>query len=159
LRFQVQFLCESLLMTGAAQAQAQRKDRVATLLEELSSAAGPSDFEGTVRAIVVREFRASGLEVSTDGLGSVIGVLHGSGGTLRSICSTSEGRARRRARRGTRQGGRACGRRPGHDVLSPRQHPGDRRLRDCYALGVCLLAQFFDEVQVLVQAFCPGRDG
>jgi putative aminopeptidase FrvX len=73
----VQWLCFSLLIAAGAQAQPQRNDRVARLLEELSNAAGPSGFEEPVRAIVTREFRASGVEVSTDGLGSVIGVLRG----------------------------------------------------------------------------------
>jgi endoglucanase len=50
---------------------------MARLLEELANAPGPSGFEGAVRAILTREMRAAGLEVSTDGLGSVIGVLRG----------------------------------------------------------------------------------
>jgi endoglucanase len=47
-------------------------------LEELSNAPGPSGFEGPGREILLRELRASGVEVSTDGLGSVIGVWRGS---------------------------------------------------------------------------------
>ncbi|HLM98513.1 MAG TPA: M20/M25/M40 family metallo-hydrolase [Bryobacteraceae bacterium] len=58
----------------------QPTDRVERLLEELSNASGPSGFEGPVREIVARELRGQGLEVSTDGLGSVIGVLRGSSG-------------------------------------------------------------------------------
>jgi len=50
---------------------------VARLLQELSNAPGPSGFEGPVREILERELRAAGLEVSTDGLGSVIGALPG----------------------------------------------------------------------------------
>ncbi|PYV88704.1 MAG: glycosyl hydrolase family 5, partial [Acidobacteria bacterium] len=69
-------LCLSLFL--ALLAQVQPKDRIARLLEELSNAPGPSGFEGPVREIITRELRAAGLEVSTDGLGSVIGVLHGS---------------------------------------------------------------------------------
>jgi putative aminopeptidase FrvX len=58
-------------------------DRVAKLLKELSIAPGPSGFEGPVRAILLREFRAAGLETSNDGLGSVIGVLSGPSGSPR----------------------------------------------------------------------------
>jgi len=47
------------------------------LLAELSNADGVSGFEGSVRKILEREMRAAGLEVSTDGLGSIIGVLRG----------------------------------------------------------------------------------
>jgi endoglucanase len=47
-------------------------------MEELTGAPGPSGFEGPVREILTREFRAAGVEVSTDGLGSVIAVLRGS---------------------------------------------------------------------------------
>jgi putative aminopeptidase FrvX len=67
----------SLLLGEEASAQAQSKDRVARLLEELANAPGPSGFEGAVREILTREMRAAGLEVSTDGLGSVIGALGG----------------------------------------------------------------------------------
>jgi putative aminopeptidase FrvX len=69
------YLGLSLLLS--AEVLAQSKDRVARLLEELANAPGPSGFEGAVRAILTREMRAAGLEVSTDGLGSVIGVLRG----------------------------------------------------------------------------------
>jgi putative aminopeptidase FrvX len=58
--------------------QAERRDRISQLLEELSNAPGPSGFEGPVRDILMRHFRSAGLAVSTDGLGSVIGVLPGS---------------------------------------------------------------------------------
>ena len=61
-----------LLLGAVVLAQAQSKDRVARLLEELANAPGPSGFEGAVRGILAREMRAAGLEVSTDGLGSVI---------------------------------------------------------------------------------------
>src|SRR5690349_15879136 len=70
--------CLGLQPCRALQASAQPKDRTARVLEELSNAPGPSGFEGPVREILARELRAAGLEVSTDGLGSVIGVLHGS---------------------------------------------------------------------------------
>ena len=53
------------------------QDRVERLLGELSNASGASGFEGPVRGIVEREMRSANLEVSTDGLGSVIGVLRG----------------------------------------------------------------------------------
>jgi endoglucanase len=62
----------------ALRAAAQPKDETARLLEELSNAPGPSGFEGPVREILGRELRAAGLQVSTDGLGSVIGILRGS---------------------------------------------------------------------------------
>ncbi len=48
------------------------------LLEELSNAPAPSGFEGPVRDILRREFQAAGLEISNDGMGSIIGVLRGS---------------------------------------------------------------------------------
>jgi putative aminopeptidase FrvX len=70
--------CLGLLFGPARFAQAEQKDRVARLLEELTNASGPSGFEGPVRDILARELRAAGIEVSTDGLGSVIGVLRGS---------------------------------------------------------------------------------
>jgi endoglucanase len=50
---------------------------VEKLLAELSNAPAPSGFEGPIRKIMMREFRALGVEVSTDGLGSVIAVLPG----------------------------------------------------------------------------------
>src|SRR5712691_4925877 len=53
-------------------------DRVEMLLEELTNAPGVSGQEAEVRKIVLRELRAAGAEVSTDGLGSAIGVLRGS---------------------------------------------------------------------------------
>lgn len=53
-------------------------DRVEMLLEELTNAPGVSGQEAEVRKIVLRELRAAGSEVSTDGLGSAIGVLRGS---------------------------------------------------------------------------------
>lgn len=64
----------SLVVSSVAYPQ----DRVEKLLAELSNADGVSGFEGSVRKILEREMRAAGLEVSTDGLGSVIGVLRGS---------------------------------------------------------------------------------
>ena len=66
-----------LLLASAFPAAAQQGDRVARLLEELSNAPAPSGYEGSVRAILTREFHAAGLEVSNDGMGSVIGVLRG----------------------------------------------------------------------------------
>ncbi len=52
-------------------------DPTASMIEELVNAPGPSGFEGAVRTIIARELRASGATVSTDGLGSVIGVMRG----------------------------------------------------------------------------------
>jgi len=76
--FLVRCFCLTLFLCPALLAQGQPKDRVGRLLEELSNAPGPSGFEGPVREIITRELRGAGLEVATDGLGSVIGVLHGS---------------------------------------------------------------------------------
>lgn len=56
---------------------AQKNDRVVSLMEELTNAHGPSGFEGPVREIFTRELRSLGAEVSTDGLGSVIGTVRG----------------------------------------------------------------------------------
>ncbi len=82
MRLRVPFMsiCLSLLITFAANGQSQSGDRVLRLLEELSNAPGPSGFEGPVREIVERELRAAGLEVSTDGMGSVIAALPGASG-------------------------------------------------------------------------------
>jgi endoglucanase len=55
----------------------QAQDRVQQLLAELSNANAPSGFEAPVRAILQREMHAAGLETSTDGLGSIIGVMPG----------------------------------------------------------------------------------
>jgi len=66
-----------LFLALAFAAPAQQADRVVKLLEELSNAPAPSGYEGPVRDILTREFHAAGLEVSTDGMGSVIGVLRG----------------------------------------------------------------------------------
>ena len=71
-------LCAAVVVSLAFPAQLLPQDRVEQLLAELSNASGPSGFEGSVRAILEREMRSAGLEISTDGLGSVIGVLRGS---------------------------------------------------------------------------------
>ena len=71
-------LCGCLLFTSVLPAQTEAKDRVARLMEEFTNAFGPSGYEGAVRRLLAREFSAAGAEVSTDGLGSVIGVLRGS---------------------------------------------------------------------------------
>jgi endoglucanase len=68
----------SLLLGPALAGETPQGDRVARLLGELSNAPAPSGFEGPVRDVLVRELHALGLETSTDGLGSVIGVLRGS---------------------------------------------------------------------------------
>ena len=65
------------LPAWSAIARAQKPDRVIRLFEELTNAHGPSGFEGPVREILVREFKAVGLEISMDGLGSVIGLRRG----------------------------------------------------------------------------------
>ena len=66
-----------LLFTLALPVPGQQGDRVVKLLKELSDAPAPSGYEGPVRDILRREFQAAGLEVSNDGMGSVIGVLRG----------------------------------------------------------------------------------
>jgi endoglucanase len=71
-------LCLTLAFEPALMGQSPQGDRVSRLLEELSNVPGPSGFEGPVREIMVHELHALGLETSTDGLGSVIGVLAGS---------------------------------------------------------------------------------
>ena len=53
------------------------QDRIQWLLGGLSNASGPSGFEGPVRAILEREMRSAGVEISTDGLGSIVGVIRG----------------------------------------------------------------------------------
>jgi putative aminopeptidase FrvX len=70
-------MCLTLLLSVALPAQMLPKDRLQRLVEELSDASSPSGFEGQVRAILERELRAAGVEISTDGLGSVIGILRG----------------------------------------------------------------------------------
>ena len=72
------FFCLPLLVESPLLGQSPQGDRVPRLLEELSNASGPSGFEGPVREIMVGELHALGIETSTDGLGSVIGVLAGS---------------------------------------------------------------------------------
>ncbi len=69
--------CLTVLLSIAFPAGVLSQDHAEQLLVELSNASAPPGFEGSVRAILQREMRAAGLEVSTDGLGSVIGVLHG----------------------------------------------------------------------------------
>jgi putative aminopeptidase FrvX len=64
----------ALALPVAAQ---QPADRLVKLLGELSNAPAPSGYEGPVRDILEGEFGAAGLEVSNDGMGSVIGVLRG----------------------------------------------------------------------------------
>lgn len=66
-----------LLFAQALPVLAQQGDQVSKLLAELSNAPAPSGYEGPVRDILKREFQAAGLNVSNDGLGSIIGVLPG----------------------------------------------------------------------------------
>jgi endoglucanase len=54
------------------------EDRVVRLMEEYTNAPGPSGYEGPVHDLVVRDLRAAGAEITIDGMGSVIGVVHGS---------------------------------------------------------------------------------
>jgi len=54
-----------------------KEDRVVRLMEEYTNAAAPPGFEGPVRALVLRDLRSAGAEVSVDGFGSVIGIVRG----------------------------------------------------------------------------------
>jgi endoglucanase len=65
------------LFAGPSFAQTAPGDRVIRLFEELTTIDAPTGFEGPVRDVLTREFSAAGLEVSTDGLGSVIGMARG----------------------------------------------------------------------------------
>jgi putative aminopeptidase FrvX len=69
--------CLALLVGLGFPTDVVPQDRMQRLLAELSNASGASGFEGSVRAILEREMRSVGLEISTDGLGSVIGVMRG----------------------------------------------------------------------------------
>lgn len=55
------------------------QDRTEGLLAELANAPGPSGFEEAVRAIMVRELKASADQISYDGVGSVIAADGSSG--------------------------------------------------------------------------------
>ena len=68
----------SAMATPPLRAQAPANDYITRMLGELSNAPAPSGFEGPVRQILRREFQADGLAVSSDGLGSIIGILRGS---------------------------------------------------------------------------------
>ncbi len=67
----------SLLLAPGMEAQAQG-DRVMRLMKEYTEAPAPSGFEGAVRTLFTRDLGPLGAAVSTDGLGSVIGVIPGS---------------------------------------------------------------------------------
>lgn len=71
--FQTGALLASLTLAPCVFSQ----DRAEKLLEELTNAPGISGQEAEVRKIVARELRAMGAEVTTDGLGSVIGKFKG----------------------------------------------------------------------------------
>jgi putative aminopeptidase FrvX len=73
----ISLACLTLLANLAFPTEVLPQDRVERLLAELSNAGSPSGFEASVRAILEREMRSAGLETSTDGLGSIIGVLRG----------------------------------------------------------------------------------
>jgi endoglucanase len=70
-------VCLALSASLGFPTDALSQDRMERLLGELSNASGPSGFEGPVRAILEREMRSAGLEISTDGLGSIVGVIRG----------------------------------------------------------------------------------
>ncbi len=67
----------SCLVLCTISAGAQGSDPTLELMKELTTADGPSGFEEPVRQIFIRELKRLGAEVSTDGLGSVIGVVRG----------------------------------------------------------------------------------
>jgi putative aminopeptidase FrvX len=73
----IRLTCLTLLVSLLFPTEMLPQDRVERLLAELSNAGGPSGFEASVRAILEREMRSAGLEISTDGLGSIIGALRG----------------------------------------------------------------------------------
>ncbi len=79
MRIKVIMMVTVLLFCSGLQSAvvAQQSDPVIRLFEELTNADAPTGYEGPVREILVREFRSQGLGVSTDGLGSVIGVVKG----------------------------------------------------------------------------------
>jgi hypothetical protein len=52
-----------------------------------------------------------------------------------------------------RRVGRTYARRPGHNVFSLRPYSRNRQQRDGHAPCARLFAQFFDELQILVQVF------
>ena len=67
------------IVLAATAMPAFAQDRTERLLGELADAPGPSGFEEAVRAIMVREMKASTDQISYDGMGSVI-AAHGSSG-------------------------------------------------------------------------------
>lgn len=69
--------CVILLPSLGFPTSLRAQDRVPQSLAELSNANGPSGFEGPVRTILAREMQSAGLEIFTDGLGSIIGVMRG----------------------------------------------------------------------------------
>jgi endoglucanase len=71
------YLLTFLTLPLAASAQTGPDDRVLHLMQELTDAPSPSGYEGPVRAILMREFRALGAKVSTDGIGNVIAMVPG----------------------------------------------------------------------------------
>ena len=76
MRTKVILLAGLTLMFSAA-ARAQQNDPVIQLMQEFTSANGPTGFEGPVRKLFEREMRSAGAHVSTDGLGSVIAKVGG----------------------------------------------------------------------------------
>jgi putative aminopeptidase FrvX len=67
----------ALMLFCVEAARGQQNDPVIQLMKEMTSADGPSGFEGPVRTIFEREMRGVGAQLSTDGLGSVIAKLPG----------------------------------------------------------------------------------
>src|SRR5437867_8088270 len=71
------FRLTCLILLSTSTLFGQQKDWVVRLMEELTNAHGPSGFEGPVREIFMREMRAAGAQISTDGVGSVIAKVQG----------------------------------------------------------------------------------
>jgi endoglucanase len=65
------------MLSLAAIAQTEPGDRVVDLMQALTDAPSPSGDEGPVRAILMREFRALGANVSNDGMGNLIAIVPG----------------------------------------------------------------------------------
>jgi putative aminopeptidase FrvX len=70
-------LLTTLLLSFTAIAQTGPDQQALGLMQELTDAPSPSGNESAVRAILIREFKALGADVSTDGMGNVIAVVRG----------------------------------------------------------------------------------
>lgn len=71
------FLLATMIAGLSAAGSAQQPDPVVKLMEEFTTANGPSGSEGPVRTLFEKQMRDAGAIVSTDGLGSVIARVPG----------------------------------------------------------------------------------